>query len=178
MVKKIFFIVALISTFIFAQNADTFKFELKDIYGKSFEVIGKKNGLDIPSAKGKVVLIEFWGTHCPPCMFSIPHYIELTKEYKDKVAMFAIEVQATPKETLKSFVKEKGINYNIFTQEENMDFVRYVAQRASWNGAIPFLIILDTKGEVVDIKMGMVSKEYLEQVIDYIYKKANNKAKK
>jgi len=170
MLKKLFFTLTIFATFIFAEtNAP--KFELKDINGGVTTVIAKENGLNIPEAKGKVVLIEFWGTHCPPCMFSIPHYIELTKENKDKVAMYAIEVQATPKEALKEFAKTKGINYKLFTQKENMNFVNYIAQRASWRGSIPFLVILDTNGDVVDIKTGMVSKEYLQKVIEYLYNK-------
>ncbi len=169
MIKKILFTLAILSSLVFSANVD--KFELKDIYSKTTTVIGKKNGLEIPDAKGKVVLIEFWGTHCPPCMFSIPHYIELNKEYKDKLAMYAIEVQATPKEALIKFAKDKGINYNLYTQDDNMDFVRYIAQRASWRGSIPFLVILDTNGDVVDIKTGMVSKEYLQKVIEYLLNK-------
>jgi len=169
MVKKVLFTLAILSSLIFAGGVD--KFELKDIYGKTTTIIGKKNGLEVPSAKGKVVLIEFWGTHCPPCMFSIPHYIDLNKKYKDKLAMFAVEVQATPKDALIKFAKEKGINYNLYTQDENMNFVRYIAQRAAWRGSIPFLVILDTNGNVVDIKTGMVSEEYLQKVIEYILNK-------
>jgi thiol-disulfide isomerase/thioredoxin len=170
MVKKFFAILAILSITLFAQEQKVDKFEIKDIFGKTTTIIGKKNGLEIPSAKGKIVLIEFWGTHCPPCMFSISHYIELNKKYKDKIAMFAVEVQATPKEQLIDFVKSKGINYNIYTQQDNSDFVKYVAIRAKWSGAIPFLIILDETGSVIDIKTGMVPKEYIEKLIEYLEK--------
>ena len=177
MVKKILAILAIVSTLIYAQATQAPKFNLKDINGKVTEVIAKKNGLEIPSAKGKIVFIEFWGTHCPPCVYSIPHYIELTKKYKDNLEMFAVEAQGTNKEQLINFAKAKGINYNLYTQEENIDFVRYLAQRAGWRGAIPFLVILDTNGDVVDIKTGMVSQEYLEKIIEYVLnksKQANN----
>lgn len=179
MLKKVFFVLALVSTFVFAQmqTITTPKFELKDIYGKTTTVVGTKNGLDIPSAKGKVVLLEFWGTHCPPCLMSIPHYVKLNEKYKDKLAMFAIEVQGTSKERLLEFAKANGINYNIYTQDENMDFVRYIAQRAGWRGAIPFLVIFDTNGNVVDIKKGMVPPEYIEKVIEYIFNKQKNSTK-
>ncbi len=177
MIKKIFFIATIFTTLIFAQTKVPPKYELKDINGKTTVIIGKKNGITIPDSKGKIILVEFWGTHCPPCIYSIPHYIELTKKYKDKLAMYAIEVQGTSKEQLKEFVKEKGINYNIYTQSENMNFVRYLAQRAGWRGAIPFLVIFDQHGNVVDMKIGMVSKEYIEKVIEILEKRETQVSK-
>ncbi len=185
MIKKIVAILILTLSILNAQESNATKepkFILKDIYGKTTTVYGLKNGLKIPDAKGKVVLIEFWGTHCPPCLMSIPHYIDLTKKYKDKLAIYAIEVQATPKDRLLEFAKQKGINYNIFTQDENINFVRYLAQRAGWRGAIPFLVIFDQSGNVVDMKIGMVSEKYLEQVIDFLnsdkYKNQNKSSSK
>jgi len=53
--------------------------------------------MEIPSYKGKVVMMEFWGTHCPPCRASIPHYINLMKKYGKSVALLAIEVQDASK---------------------------------------------------------------------------------
>jgi thiol-disulfide isomerase/thioredoxin len=165
MFKKVFLGFLLISAALFAKEAATIDFNLKTIDGKTLTVHGTKNGLDFSDFKNKIVLLEFWGTHCPPCLFSIPHYIELTKEYKDKVAMVAVEVQMTPKDQLINFVKAKGINYNVLSQKENMDFVRYVATRAQWRGAIPYLLIFGPNGEVATIQRGMVSKEYVEGVI-------------
>lgn len=172
---KLFLASAIIATISFA--ADKLTFDVKTLDGnKTLKVTEAKNGLVFEDFKGKVVLLEFWGTHCPPCLMSIPHYTKLTKEYKDKVAMVAIEVQMTPKEQLKKFVEQKGINYYVGTQEDNMDFVRYVAQRAGWRGAIPYLIALDTNGNVIDIKRGFASEEYVKSVIDYALNKTNQTA--
>ena len=138
------------------------------IDGKTFTFKGAKDGLEMPdNLKGKVVIVEFWGTHCPPCLMSIPHYIDLTKKYKGKVEMLAVEVQMTPKDRLVQFVKDKGINYNVFTQTDNQDFVRYLGTRAGWRGAIPYLLVFDTNGKVLTIKRGMVSEDYVEGVVKY-----------
>ncbi len=181
MLRRLLLTVTILISTIFASNIveapDNFK--LKTIDGSTIEATGKKSGLDIPEAKGQIVLIEFWGTHCPPCLFSIPHYIDLTKEYKGKVKMYAIEVQGTPKESLKKFVKAKGINYSIFTQSENRDFVNYLAYRSGWRGAIPFLMIFDKDGNFITRKRGMVSEEYIKQIINYLLnppKKTLNKS--
>ncbi len=179
MFKRLLLAFAFLTTLIFAQTPQqqpTFK--LKSIDDKVFIVKGSDNGLIFPKEmQGKVVLLEFWGTHCPPCLYSIPHYIDLIKRYKDKVAMLAVEVQMTPKNQLKQFVKAKGINYNVFTQQENMDFVQYIAARAGWRGAIPFLLVFDTKGNVIAIKTGLVREKQVEALIQYGLNATNQKSK-
>jgi len=174
---KLFLASAIIATFSFAENKE-YKpqvFQVKTLdANKTLTVTEAKNGLVFKDFKGKVVLLEFWGTHCPPCLMSIPHYKKITNEYKDKVAMVAIEVQSTPREQLKKFVESKGINYYVGTLKENGYFVDYVAKRAGWRGAIPFLIILDTNGNVIDMKRGFASEEYVKSVITYALDKANS----
>ena len=174
MLKKLFLSMLVLSSLIFAEGNTTKKvvaqpaISATTIDGKTFSFKGKDSGLIMPdNLKGKVVLIEFWGTHCPPCLMSIPHYIDLTKKYKGKVAMLAVEVQMTPKAQLVQFVKQKGINYNVFTQSENQNFVRYLGTRAGWRGAIPYLMIFDTKGNILAIKRGFVSEQYVESVVKY-----------
>jgi len=170
MFKKLLFALLMVSSFLTAKEANQITFNLKTIDGKTLEVKGTKNGLNFKDFKNKIVLLEFWGTHCPPCLFSIPHYIDLTNKYKDKIAMVAVEVQMTPKAQLAQFVKAKGINYNVLSQQENMDFVRYVATRAQWRGAIPYLLIFGKNGEVATIQRGMVSEEYIENIIKQLDK--------
>ncbi len=179
MYRKFVLVLLLLSILVFGQTKQP-TFNIKTIDGKTFTLQGSSNGLKMPdSFKGKVVLLEFWGTHCPPCLYSIPHYIELTKKYKDKMAMIAIEVQMTPKEQLKKFVAQQGINYNVFTQEENLDFVRYIAARAGWRGAIPFLIVFDTTGNVIAMKRGLVPAQTVEAIVRYALEanKTKNKQK-
>ena len=172
MLKKLFLSMLVLSSLIFAEGNTTKPADITisatTIDGKTFAFKGKKTGLIMPdNLKGKVVLMEFWGTHCPPCLMSIPHYIDLTKKYKGKVEMLAVEVQMTPKAQLAQFVKQKGINYNVFTQADNQNFVRYLGTRAGWRGAIPYLLIFDTNGNVLAIKRGFVSEQYVESVVKY-----------
>jgi thiol-disulfide isomerase/thioredoxin len=147
--------------------------KLPTIDGKTIHIKGTDNGLDILEYKGKVVFLEFWGTHCPPCLASIPHYVDMIKKYKGKLAMLGIEVQNTPKVRLKAFAENKKINYDVVAYQDAGYFVDYIAKRAGWKGSIPFLVILDPEGKVITMQVGMLPQNVLEKVVnDFTKKKA------
>ncbi len=175
--KKILTSMFILSTLVvFAHAAANDAIALPTLNGKTIHVKGTDNGLSIPEYKGKVVFLEFWGTHCPPCLASIPHYIDLISKHKDKLAMLGIEVQDTPKDQLKAFAAAKGINYDVVAYRDAGAFVEYIAHRAGWKGSIPFLLILDQNGNVVTMQVGMLPEAALEKVFnDLITKKIQPK---
>jgi thiol-disulfide isomerase/thioredoxin len=159
-----------------AEGGD--RFTLKTLDGKSLEVVGVENGISFEKYKGKVVFLEFWGTHCPPCLISIPHYIDLQKKYQDKLAIVAVEVQGTPEAMLREFAKAKGMNYDIVPHENALAFIDYVQARSGWEGTIPFLIILDQEGNFVTSQVGLLSQDALEGVIQTLEKMHNKQEAK
>jgi len=64
-----------------------------------------------PDLTGRVYVLEFWATWCPPCIQSIPHMIELAEKYK-AVPFIAISVDSSS-EPVKEMVKAKGMTYHI-----------------------------------------------------------------
>jgi thiol-disulfide isomerase/thioredoxin len=138
---------------------------ITDIKGKTYQITGTEEGLNIEGMEGKIVFLEFFGHRCPPCLKSIPHHIKLQEKYKDKLAIIAIEVQGYNNKQLTEFVKEKGINYITATDRNAGNFISYISQRAEWRGSIPFLIALDTKGAVQFVQAGMLPEATLEELI-------------
>lgn len=61
--------------------------------------------------KGKVILINFWATWCPPCKVEIPGFIELYAQYKDKGFVVLGVSGDDDAETLRTFATEWKINY-------------------------------------------------------------------
>ncbi|MBN2824846.1 MAG: TlpA family protein disulfide reductase [Campylobacterales bacterium] len=148
-------------------------FQIKDVNGNSYTIEALPNGMQVKEIKDKVVFLEFFGHRCPPCMKSIPKYIQLQEKYKDKLAIVAIEVQGLTSQQTAAFVKEKGINYITVSQMDAGMLTEHIATRASWSGAIPFLIILDQKGEVQTMQAGLIPTSALENIIETLTKETN-----
>jgi len=64
--------------------------------------------------KGKIYVVEFWATWCPPCKESIPHLTELQKKNKD-IIFIGVNVAEDDQSAVKDFVEEMGdeMNYRV-----------------------------------------------------------------
>src|SRR5438874_689501 len=61
--------------------------------------------------RGKVVLINFWATWCPPCREEIPDLIALQSKYKNQLQIVGIAQDSGTIEEVKRFAVEHGMNY-------------------------------------------------------------------
>ena len=173
--KKLFaasFLILSLLTYTQAAENETplVEMTMTDIKGKTYDVTGTEQGLNIKGLEGKVIFLEFFGHKCPPCLASIPHLVKLQKKHKDKLAIVAIEVQGYNQEQTKKFAKEKGMNYIVVSEEKASELVGYIQQRAQWRGSIPFLVALDTKGDVQFVQAGMLPEASLEELISQLSK--------
>ena len=62
------------------------------------------------------------------------------------------------------------MNYIVVAEEKASELVNYIQQRAQWKGSIPFLVALDTKGDVQFVQAGMLPEESLEELISQLSK--------
>jgi len=166
--KKIIFSILLTSLTLL--QADSYALTTSD--NRVINVEDTKNGLLFKEYQGKVIFLVLFGHNCPPCRTEIPELIELKNKYKDKFEIVGIEVQGYGKEQLENFRKQEGINYNTISIAEvnNLNFLRDIKNRSGWEGAIPFLIIIDKNGDVKDVIEGLASKKMLEERIKELSK--------
>ena len=136
-------------------------FTLTTIDGKKLNVSEIDNGLKFKELEGKAIFLIFFGYRCPPCVREIPSLIELTNEHKD-LAIVAIEVQGYDKQELTEYRQRKGINYNLISSDNHMEFISYIQAKANWHGSIPFFLGLNKKSEVSIVHTGGIGKSALE----------------
>jgi thiol-disulfide isomerase/thioredoxin len=140
--------------------------EMIDTNGTSYKVYVQNDQFEIEGMKGKVVFLEFFGLQCPACKELMPSLIELQNKYKNTLEVMAIEVQNNDIDPINAYKKKYGINYKTFSNYDIGLVVRYMADNAGWAGKIPFLAVIDTKGEVQVLKLGLTPKETLEKYIE------------
>ncbi len=98
---------------------------------------------------GKVVLVNFWATWCPPCREEIPELLELKKEYKDRLEIVGISEDDDPPASVLKFARRMGMTYPIvMATPELVD---------SYGGvpALPTSFLIDTQGRVVQKHSGL-----------------------
>jgi len=184
--KKILLAFTLSLLAVTSAMAEQDQLKVTTLDGQTISVTGTTKGIVFDKYKGKIVFLEFFGHNCPPCIASIPHYIDLKNKYKDDLAILAIEVQNMQKNDLENFVKRYKINYDVASMQDGTNLVTYVMQRAQWKGSIPFLMIIDQEGAVQLMQAGMLPEKTLESMINQLQKrklsegvaKDSNKTKK
>jgi len=69
--------------------------------------------IDVKESNGKVMIVDYWATWCPPCVAEIPHFNSLYKKYASKgleIVGVSLDQGSQP---VKSFIQNKGIQYPI-----------------------------------------------------------------
>ena len=149
--KKILIILFLFSNIFFVSNASAIKFKLTDINGK---IHTQEN------YKGKILIVNYWATWCPPCLVEIPAFIKFREKYKDKVEILGLNYQDISPESLNSFIESHFINYPIFPSIIENDFKQFDEVRA-----MPTTIIYGTDGGIIEKFLGELSFQDLENAI-------------
>ena len=100
---------------------------------------------------GKVILVNFWATWCPPCLREIPGFVQLQAEYGSR-GLEIVGVAVDDHDTVRQFVREHGINYPVLVGDEDGSVSR---QYGNDMGALPYSILIDRHGRIVETRRGV-----------------------
>lgn len=145
-----------------AERIKNAKFEKGAVHSqapdfKLASVDGKK--IKLSDYKGKIIIIDFWATWCPPCRKGIPDLIEIQKEYGIDLVVIGISVDSETKKEVFPFMQNTGINYPVAFAD------REVVQSYGGIESIPTSFVIDQKGTIVDKHIGLVRKSEFTDVI-------------
>lgn len=130
------------------------EFTLTDLDGKEHK---------LSDYRGKDVMLIFWATWCPPCMFEIPHLIALRNTVsEDKLAILAISNQKP--DLVKKSVAQKKINYVVLLEKNNMP-APFGVLRIFRTSGIPCSFFIRPDGKIKLATSGLLSLSDMKAIL-------------
>jgi thiol-disulfide isomerase/thioredoxin len=106
--------------------------------------------------KGKVILVNFWATWCPPCREEIPAFVAMQEKYKDELLIVGVSMDEGSLDDVRQFAREHKMNYPIVMQTAEL--------HKSFPGvfALPTTFVVDPETRTVQKHVGLINPEIYE----------------
>lgn len=108
------------------------RFMLRDISGRE---------VSLDQYKGKIVILDFWQTTCPPCRESMPMLDKIQEDYAGKLSILAINL-GEPKNLVRDFILRQNLTSRVLLDEDWSVGTQYGAV------AIPTQVLIDQEGVI------------------------------
>ena len=122
-------------------------FTARDLDGRS---------ISTAALRGKVVLINFWATWCPPCRAEIPDLVALQEKYRDQLQVIGVSEDEGPIETVKRFAADHHINYPVVMTTPDIE------RMFPGIGALPTSFVVSRDARIVQKHVGMLTRRVTE----------------
>ena len=129
------------------------EFNLPDLSGREH---------NISEWRGKVLVINFWATWCPPCRKEIPGFIALQERYAAQDVQF-IGIAIEDREPVAEYTVAAKINYPVLLGGDNG--ITLAQQLGNNADAVPYTLVVDRQGQIMHRHPGEFSKEQIEEII-------------
>ena len=110
--------------------------------------------------KGKVLVVNYWATWCPPCRKEMPLFIETQKTYGDKGVQF-VGIAIDDPHMVQDFVDVFDISFPILIG--NADAIKLSNRMGNRFDSLPFTAIFDQTGKTRYIQAGEMTREQLNK---------------
>ncbi|NLB64472.1 MAG: TlpA family protein disulfide reductase [Fibrobacter sp.] len=122
-----------------------------------------QDSMKLSDFDGKVRLVNFWATWCPPCIMEIPVLNQLQKDFSaDDFQIISISIDKRYRPNVPNFIKEKNIAYPVLYTDD------LTVQKYGNFKNIPTTFLINRKGEFVDVFTGFVPIEILKEKVSAV----------
>lgn len=122
----------------------------------------QNQSLSLDQYRGKVLVVNFWATWCPPCREEIPHFIEVQESLKEKGVQFAGIALDQPA-MVTDFLRYYPINYPVLMADESIGLI--MRDIGNPTKGLPYTLIYDRQGQLKEKIMGGIDKQRLQELL-------------
>jgi thiol-disulfide isomerase/thioredoxin len=107
--------------------------------------------VSLANYRGYVLVLDFFASWCHPCINSIPHLIDINQRYGSQGLQILGLSLDEDRDELVDFIRPKKVNYPVAPADEELQ-IRYGLR------SIPMIVLINKKGIVADIFLGLTDK--------------------
>jgi thiol-disulfide isomerase/thioredoxin len=113
--------------------------------------------------RGKVLVVNFWASWCPPCVQEMPALDKIAQEYAPKNVLI-VGIGIDSPSNIRDFLKKTPVSYPIVIG--GLEGSNLSKQMGNSQGALPYTVVINTKGKSTYTKLGKISEEELKNAIN------------
>ncbi len=113
--------------------------------------------------QGKLLLVNFWATWCPPCREEMPLFVSLRNKYKEK-GFEVVGISIDSVQEVRVFRDSLGIDFPLLDGEKGgLSLMGPLGNRF---GALPYSVLFDRNGNPVHYKSGEFKRQELQELLE------------
>ena len=127
---------------------------------KFSDVSGKPQA--ISQWKGKLIVVNFWATWCPPCREEMPELSRLQEQYQG-LGLVVLGISTDELDKIREFVKENPVSYPLLSGE--IDAMNVGQSLGNDKGVLPYTVIIKPDGNIAKTYFGLVNQTQLKEIL-------------
>jgi thiol-disulfide isomerase/thioredoxin len=118
--------------------------------------------VDASKWQGKILVVNFWASWCPPCVEEMPTLSQLQQAYLQQNVLF-VGIGIDSPSNIREFLQKTPVSYPIVIG--GLEGSNISKQMGNTQGALPFTIIINSKGKATYSKLGKINEDELNKAI-------------
>ena len=118
---------------------------------------------DTQDWRGKVLVVNFWASWCPPCVEEMPTLDKVAQEYSAKNVLI-VGIGIDSPSNIREFLQKTPVSYPIVIG--GLEGSNLSKQMGNAQGALPYTVVINPKGKSIYTKLGKITEDELKKAIN------------
>jgi peroxiredoxin len=130
----------------------------------SFSLAGTDGTLrSVEEWDGKLLILNFWATWCPPCLEEIPAFVRLQSEFAEQGVQF-LGIALDSQDNVRNFLREHSVNYPSLHGQS--DAIELGKRYGNTIGALPYTVAISREGKILVTHHGVLDESTARALIE------------